>query len=47
MLKQPTMACLYEKRDSLELYRIPYYEDTEGLAADGAIISNIETCRIG
>lgn len=31
-----------EKRDSLELYKIPYYEDTDGLAAAGAIISNIE-----
>jgi CubicO group peptidase (beta-lactamase class C family) len=31
-----------EKRDSLDLYRIPYYEDTDGLAAAGAIISNIE-----
>ena len=31
-----------EKRDSMELYKIPYYEDTEGLAAAGAIISNIE-----
>jgi CubicO group peptidase (beta-lactamase class C family) len=31
-----------EKRDTNELYRIPYYEDTEGLAPAGAIISNIE-----
>ena len=31
-----------EKRDSFELYRIPYYEDTEGVAPAGAIISNIE-----
>src|SRR6266542_3313092 len=31
-----------EKRDTMELYKIPYYEDTEGLAAAGAIISNIE-----
>jgi CubicO group peptidase (beta-lactamase class C family) len=31
-----------EKRDSLDLYKIPYYEDTQGLAAAGAIISNIE-----
>jgi len=31
-----------EKRDSNEIYRIPYYEDTEGVAPAGAIISNIE-----
>jgi CubicO group peptidase (beta-lactamase class C family) len=31
-----------EKRDSMELYKIPYYEETGGLAAAGAIISNIE-----
>jgi CubicO group peptidase (beta-lactamase class C family) len=31
-----------EKRDSFELYQIPYYEDTEGMAPAGAIISNIE-----
>src|SRR5882724_1721292 len=31
-----------EKRDTMELYKIPYYEDTQGLAAAGAIISNIE-----
>ncbi len=31
-----------EKRDTTELYKIPYYEDTQGLAAAGAIISNIE-----
>jgi CubicO group peptidase (beta-lactamase class C family) len=31
-----------EKRDTTELYKIPYYEDTDGLAAAGAIISNIE-----
>jgi len=31
-----------EKRDSFELYRIPYYEDTVGVAPAGAIISNIE-----
>ena len=28
-----------EKRDSFELYKIPYYEDTEGVAPAGAIIS--------
>jgi len=31
-----------EKRDTFELYKIPYYEDTEGVAPAGAIISNIE-----
>ncbi|MEW6336940.1 MAG: serine hydrolase [Acidobacteriota bacterium] len=31
-----------ERRDSFELYRIPYYEDTVGVAPAGAIISNVE-----
>jgi CubicO group peptidase (beta-lactamase class C family) len=31
-----------EKRDTFELYKIPFYEDTEGAAPAGAIISNIE-----
>jgi CubicO group peptidase (beta-lactamase class C family) len=31
-----------EKRDSFDLYKIPYYEDTEGVAPAGAIISNID-----
>jgi CubicO group peptidase (beta-lactamase class C family) len=31
-----------EKRDSRELYRMPYYEDTAGVAPCGAIISSIE-----
>ena len=31
-----------EKRDSFELYKIPYYEDTQGVAPAGAIISNID-----
>ena len=31
-----------EKRDTMELYKIPYYEDTDGLAAAGAIISNLD-----
>ncbi|MEP6820625.1 MAG: serine hydrolase, partial [bacterium] len=43
MLKQPDHGVPFtEKRDSLEIYKIPYYEDTEGLAAAGALISNIE-----
>ncbi len=31
-----------EKRDSDEIYRIPYYDETEAIAPAGAIISNIE-----
>jgi CubicO group peptidase (beta-lactamase class C family) len=31
-----------ERRDSFELYKIPYYEDQEGVAPAGAIISNID-----
>jgi hypothetical protein len=30
------------KRDSFDLYKIPFYEDTEGVAPAGAIISNID-----
>ena len=43
MLKQPDYGVPFtEKRDTMEIYKIPYYEDTAGLAAAGAIISNIE-----
>lgn len=43
MLKQPDYGVPFtEKRDTTEIYKIPYYEDTQGLAAAGAIISNIE-----
>ena len=43
MLKQPDYGVPFtERRDSFELYKIPYYEDTDGLAAAGAIVSNIE-----
>lgn len=43
MLKQPDHGVPFtERRDSMELYKIPYYEETGGLAAAGAIISNIE-----
>ena len=43
MLKQPDHGVPFtEKRDSMELYKIPYYEETGGLAAAGAIISNID-----
>ncbi len=31
-----------EKRDSNEIYQIPYYEETEAVAPAGAIVSNIE-----
>jgi CubicO group peptidase (beta-lactamase class C family) len=31
-----------ERRDSFEIYKIPYYEETVGVAPAGAIISNIE-----
>ena len=42
MLKQRDHGVPYrEKRDSFELYPIPYYEDTEGVAPAGAIISNV------
>ena len=42
MLKQPDYGVPFrEKRDSFALYKIPYYEDTEGVAPAGAIISNI------
>jgi len=43
MMKQPDYGVPFtEKRDSFELYKIPYYEDTEGVAPAGAVISNIE-----
>jgi CubicO group peptidase (beta-lactamase class C family) len=43
MTQQPDHGVPYkEKRDSFELYKIPYYEDTEGIAPAGAIISNID-----
>jgi CubicO group peptidase (beta-lactamase class C family) len=43
MLTQPDYGVPFrEKRDSFELYKIPYYEDTEGVAPAGAIISNID-----
>lgn len=43
MLKSSDHGVPYrEKRDSFELYQIPYYEDTEGVAPAGAVISNID-----
>ena len=41
--KQPDRGVPYtEKRDTSEIYEIPYYEETEGMAPAGAIISNIQ-----
>ena len=43
MLKRPEFGVAFtEKRDSFELYKIPYYEDIAGVAPCGAIVSNIE-----
>jgi CubicO group peptidase (beta-lactamase class C family) len=43
MLKRPEFGVGFtERRDSFELYRIPYYEDIEGVAPCGAIVSNLE-----
>jgi CubicO group peptidase (beta-lactamase class C family) len=43
MTRQPDFGVPFtEKRDSFDLYKIPYYEDIEGVAPCGAIASNIE-----
>ena len=43
MVKQPEFGVPFtEKRDSFEIYKIPYYEDIGGVAPCGAIISNIQ-----
>ncbi|HKY27406.1 MAG TPA: serine hydrolase [Pyrinomonadaceae bacterium] len=43
MLKQPDYGVPFtEKRDSMEIYRIPYYEETGGVGPAGSIVSNIE-----
>ena len=43
MTKQPDYGVPFtEKRDSFDLYKIPYYEDIGGVAPCGAIISNIQ-----
>jgi CubicO group peptidase (beta-lactamase class C family) len=43
MLKRPEFGVGFtERRDSFDLYRIPYYEDIAGVAPCGAIVSNIE-----
>ena len=42
MTRNPDHGVPYrEKRDSFELYKIPYYEDTQGIASAGGIISNV------
>jgi CubicO group peptidase (beta-lactamase class C family) len=43
MLQLPEFGVGFtEKRDSSDLYRIPYYEDISGVAPCGAIVSNIQ-----
>ncbi len=43
LVKQPDHGVPFtEKRDTFELYKIPYYEDIGGVAPCGAIISNIQ-----
>jgi hypothetical protein len=43
MLQQPDYGVPFtEKRDTTEIYQIPYYEETVGVAPAGAIISNIQ-----
>jgi CubicO group peptidase (beta-lactamase class C family) len=43
MLQRPEFGVGFtERRDSSELYKIPYYEDIAGVAPCGAIVSNIE-----
>ena len=43
MLRNPDHGVPYdERRDSFELYQIPYYEEQQGVAPAGAIISDIE-----
>jgi len=43
MLRRPEFGVGFtERRDSFELYNIPYYEDITGVAPCGAIVSNIE-----
>jgi len=43
MVKRPDFGVGYtEKRDNFEIHKIPYYEDTQGMAPAGAVISNLE-----
>jgi CubicO group peptidase (beta-lactamase class C family) len=42
MVKQPEHGVGFtERRDSFDLYKIPYYEDITGVAPCGAIVSNL------
>jgi len=43
MVKQPDFGVGFtERRDSFDIYKIPYYEDIAGVAPCGAIVSNID-----
>jgi CubicO group peptidase (beta-lactamase class C family) len=43
MLRRPEFGVGFtERRDSFDIYKIPYYEDISGVAPCGAIVSNIE-----
>jgi CubicO group peptidase (beta-lactamase class C family) len=43
MLQRPEFGVGFtERRDSFDIYKIPYYEDIAGVAPCGAIVSNIE-----
>lgn len=43
MVTKPEFSVPFtEKRDTTEIYRIPYYDDTMGVAPAGAIISNLD-----
>ena len=43
MLKQPDFGVPFtEKRDTNEIYKLPYYEETGGVAPGGALISNLQ-----
>jgi CubicO group peptidase (beta-lactamase class C family) len=47
MQKQQYVVGFTEKRDSFEIYRIPYYEDTAGMAPCGRLYRTLRTCRLG
>ena len=43
MVKHPDHGVPFtERRDSFELYKIPFYEDIEGVAPCGAMVSNVD-----
>ena len=43
MVKNPDHGVPFtEKRDSFEIYRIPYYEEQQGIGPAGAVIANID-----